>query len=52
MVLFGDAIHNFTDGLAIGAAFTQSMSVGIATRTRVNYLFFIFEILFEYFLKF
>jgi zinc transporter ZupT len=35
MVLFGDAIHNFTDGLAIGAAFTQSMSAGIATSIAV-----------------
>ena len=35
MVLIGDAIHNFADGLAIGAAFTQSNSVGIATSITV-----------------
>lgn len=35
MVLLGDAIHNFADGLAIGAAFTQSNSVGIATSITV-----------------
>jgi zinc transporter ZupT len=31
MVLFGDGIHNLADGLAIGAAFTQSYVAGLAT---------------------
>ncbi len=31
MVIFGDGIHNLADGLAIGAAFTQSGVFGIAT---------------------
>ena len=35
MVLIGDAIHNFADGLAIGAAFTQSNAIGIATSITV-----------------
>ncbi|KAK3588610.1 hypothetical protein CHS0354_027335 [Potamilus streckersoni] len=35
MVIIGDAIHNFADGLAIGAAFTQGVTVGIATTIAV-----------------
>ncbi|KAK3607820.1 hypothetical protein CHS0354_031320 [Potamilus streckersoni] len=31
MVIFGDGIHNFADGLAVGAAFTQSIMLGVAT---------------------
>jgi len=31
MNLFGDAIHNFIDGLVIAAAFVTSLSLGIAT---------------------
>ena len=31
MVVIGDAVHNFADGLAIGAAFTDSINLGIST---------------------
>ncbi|KAK3099669.1 hypothetical protein FSP39_007779, partial [Pinctada imbricata] len=35
MVILGDGIHNFTDGLAIGAAFTNSITGGISTSVAV-----------------
>jgi zinc and cadmium transporter len=35
MNLFGDSIHNFIDGLIIGAAYLVSVPVGIATTTAV-----------------
>ncbi|KAL3837323.1 hypothetical protein ACJMK2_022689 [Sinanodonta woodiana] len=31
MVIIGDAVHKFADGLAVGAAFTQSILMGVAT---------------------
>jgi zinc transporter ZupT len=31
MVIFGDCLHNFSDGLAIGASFTTSMTTGFGT---------------------
>ena len=31
LIIFGDAIHNFADGLALGAAIAQSLSLGIGT---------------------
>ncbi|PAA52953.1 hypothetical protein BOX15_Mlig028476g1 [Macrostomum lignano] len=35
MVILGDGLHNFTDGLAIGAAFAQSITGGISTSIAV-----------------
>ncbi len=35
MVLFGDSVHNFIDGLAIGASFLAGMPIGIATTLAV-----------------
>ncbi|ESO86765.1 hypothetical protein LOTGIDRAFT_220274 [Lottia gigantea] len=35
MVILGDGIHNFSDGLAIGAAFANSITGGISTSIAV-----------------
>ncbi|XP_018430695.1 PREDICTED: zinc transporter ZIP4 [Nanorana parkeri] len=35
MITIGDAIHNFADGLAMGAAFSTSWKVGLATSLAV-----------------
>uniref|UniRef100_A0A0X3PPJ3 Zinc transporter foi n=1 Tax=Schistocephalus solidus TaxID=70667 RepID=A0A0X3PPJ3_SCHSO len=35
MVIMGDGLHNFTDGMAIGVAFTASIAGGISTTVAV-----------------
>ncbi|EJW73327.1 hypothetical protein WUBG_15764 [Wuchereria bancrofti] len=35
VIIFGDAIHNFIDGIAVGASFVISNPVGIATSIAV-----------------
>ncbi|XP_067655769.1 metal cation symporter ZIP14-like isoform X2 [Haliotis asinina] len=35
MIIFGDGLHNFIDGLSIGAAFTQSKLAGISVSLAV-----------------
>lgn len=35
MVIVGDAIHNFADGLAVGAAFSMGMAAGLSTSIAV-----------------
>ncbi|KAM8849552.1 zinc transporter ZIP6 isoform 1-T2 [Spinachia spinachia] len=35
MVIMGDGLHNFSDGLAIGAAFTKGLSSGLSTSLAV-----------------
>ena len=35
MILIGDTLHNITDGIAIGAAFTQDIAGGLSTTIAV-----------------
>ena len=35
MVIFGDGLHNFIDGLSIGAAFTESIMTGLSVSLAV-----------------
>ncbi|KAK3706690.1 hypothetical protein RRG08_019685 [Elysia crispata] len=35
MIIFGDALHNFIDGLSIGSAFTQSIMTGVSVSVAV-----------------
>lgn len=35
MIVFGDAFHNFIDGLSIGAAFTESVLAGVSVSVAV-----------------
>jgi zinc transporter ZupT len=35
MVVFGDGLHNFIDGLSIGAAFNESLLTGVSISVAV-----------------
>ena len=35
MIILGDGIHNFADGIAIGASFTSSVGIGFSTSLAV-----------------
>ena len=35
MIILGDGIHNFADGIAIGASFTVSLGLGFSTSLAV-----------------
>ena len=35
MIILGDGIHNFADGIAIGASFTSSLGIGVSTSLAV-----------------
>lgn len=35
MVIFGDGLHNFIDGLSIGAAFNESILTGVSISVAV-----------------
>lgn len=35
LITVGDAVHNFADGLAVGAAFASSWKTGLATSLAV-----------------
>jgi len=35
MIILGDGVHNFADGIAIGASFTSSIGIGFSTSLAV-----------------
>ena len=37
LIIFGDVLHNFADGLALGAAISQSLSLGLSTMLALTF---------------
>lgn len=35
MILLGDAVHNFIDGVSLGAAFTKSVAAGVSVSVAI-----------------
>jgi len=35
MIIFGDGLHNFIDGVSIGAAFTESVLAGVSVSVAI-----------------
>ena len=35
MIIFGDGLHNFIDGVSIGAAFTESILAGVSVSVAI-----------------
>ena len=37
LMVVGDAVHNFADGLALGAAISESLALGIGTMLAITF---------------
>ena len=36
-MVVGDAVHNFADGLALGAAISESLAIGLGTMLAITF---------------